>query len=684
MLIVDELRKNDPQLRLLALALAAGLFVLLAGLWWVQVVSAREYKDKLETQAYRTVREPAVRGKILDREGRVLAENRARYNLSLYFDDLRKQFADAYTPLHKQALINQQQAIASKEKQLHRSLTKAERKQFSLSNEQIEQLQAQARYSVASKVVSQVAQILGQPLALDPKDFERRYNQQRALPYPLLKNLNDEQIARLEEGLTNGIGVELDLQPVREYPFGSTASHLLGYVQSDDSSIEGEDSYFDYRLPDYKGVVGIEGGFDAQLHGRAGAEAVLVNNLGYRQTESVWEEPEPGKNVVTTIDLDIQRAVEHSLTNHQGVLARAAAIVMDVHTGDVLAMASLPAIDPNYYDGNVSPEEFQKDTELRSDPKLTPEINRATYASYIPGSIFKPIVALAALENGLDPKEELYNAPNPRNPNHGHAEVGKRIIDDPEPPGDYDLRRAIVRSSNFYFITVGLRTGIEKIIRLGEKFHFGERENLPTFQDAHGIFPTLERVRKSDWHDGDSANIFFGQGEVNVTPMQIACAYSAIANGGTVLWPRLVEKIEPQDPASGESTTTFPSAVVRDHIGISQRSLKILENAMMSETEDPEGTGYFAFHVKGDPLTWRVCGKTGTAQRENEHNQIIGWNYWFASFAPYENPRYAVVVMVQAETGGSGGFVCAPIAHDIYEAILKKENAGKTPAVAKN
>jgi penicillin-binding protein 2 len=194
--------------------------------------------------------------------------------------------------------------------------------------------------------------------------------------------------------------------------------------------------------------------------------------------------------------------------------------------------------------------------------------------------------------------------------------------------------------------------------------------DLPTRQETTGIFPTLGRIKQPDWRDGDSANICFGQGEMAVTPMQIAVAFSAIANGGKVLWPRLVARIEPQDPASGETATNFPAGLVRDEIGVKPRSLKILHNAMLGETEDPEGTGQNA-RVPG----LQICGKTGTAQVKNERGLETGWNYWFASFAPYENPRYAVVVMVESESRGSGGSVCAPIAHDIYAEILKKENA---------
>jgi penicillin-binding protein 2 len=253
--------------------------------------------------------------------------------------------------------------------------------------------------------------------------------------------------------------------------------------------------------------------------------------------------------------------------------------------------------------------------------------------------------------------------------------VGTRYIGDTVQPGPYNFQQAIEQSSNSYFIFNGLRTGIEKIVRLAEKFHFGERTGLTTRQESSGIFPTLADVHKPDWYDGRSANIFFGQGEMAVTPIQMAVAYSAIANGGTVLWPRLVERIEPQDPASGETATNFPSGVERDQIGVSERSLKILHEAMLSETEDPKGSGYPAFHQGGSVLKLRVCGKTGTAQVENERGQKTGWNYWFASFAPYENPQYAVVVMVQSESSGSGGSVCAPIAHDIYAEILKKENS---------
>ncbi len=671
MLIIDELKKNDPPLRLVALALAAGLCILFAGLWWVQVVSAHDYQAHLETQAYRTVRLPALRGKILDREGRVLAENRPRYNLSLYLDDLRKQFEDAYSPLRKQALEIQKQNIAAQEKKLGRPLTKAERKQFAFSAGQWQQLQAVARLNVANRLVTQVGQQLGQPLTLDATKFERAYQTRLALPFTILPDLNAAQIARFEEQFTNGFGASLDLQAARIYPSGPTAAHLLGYLQSDDRSVEGEDADFNYRLPDYRGLVGIEGRCDAELRGRAGAESVLVNNLGYRQSETILDAPEPGRNVVLTIDLDLQRAAVESFARHQGAEARGAVVVMDVNSGDVLAMVSSPTFDPNDFAQGISTEKYQHIQEL------TAEKNRATIEKYAPGSIFKTVVALAALENGLDPAEIYHVNANPENPNKGMIYVGRRRIKDTAPPGDYNFRRAFIHSSNSYFVNAGLtHAGIENVIRIGNEFHLGERTGLFARQETGGDFPDEDRIH-SGWTDGDTANVCIGQGEVAVTPVQMAVMVSAIGNGGKVLWPRLVDRIEPQDPSSGEMVTNFPSGVVRDHLDVHPRSLQILRDAMLADVQSSEGTGTAAA-VDG----LKICAKTGTAEVQDAHNHDIGQNFWFASYAPYEHPKYAVVVMVEGGLHGSGGLDCAPIAHDIYEEILKKQNSSAAKIVA--
>ena len=203
-------------------------------------------------------------------------------------------------------------------------------------------------------------------------------------------------------------------------------------------------------------MTGIEWGFDSSLRGRAGGESVLVNNLGYRQSANIWSAPAPGHNVVLTIDMDLQRAAEESLVARQGANVRGAVVVMDVRSGDVLAMVSSPALNPDY---------LSNDSKYLSDPKLRPEINRATQQNYAPGSIFKPVVGLAALEAGLDPDAIVDNP--------GYVYVGRRQIHDLAPPGKYTLRNAIIESCNTYFVTVGLQAGKENVVRMAGKFHFG-------------------------------------------------------------------------------------------------------------------------------------------------------------------------------------------------------------------
>jgi penicillin-binding protein 2 len=672
MLIFDQLKKDDPQLRAITIMVLAGLSVLLAGLWWVQVVSARDYQAHLETQSFRTVRIPAVRGKILDRNGITLAENRPTYDISLYLDELRRDFEAAY--LKKASLVRHQLAErqAAFHRQVNRKLTRQERRQFLFTSKQRGVLRQEARYEVASNVVWLVGAWLRQPLSLNTTNFDRHYLTRLALPFPIVTDLTPAQIARFEEQATTAVGVDLGVQSTRYYPYGTTAAHVLGHLRRDDDSREGEEAFFSFRLPDYRGVVGIESACDKELRGMAGAKSVLVNNTGYRQTENIWNPAEPGKNVVLTLDLPLQQAAEQALQDVSGPTTRGAVVVMDVESGDILALVSSPTLDPNLYARGISYAEYERITEL------TAEKNRATYERYMPGSIFKTVVGMAALEAGVSPQEIIHVDPNPAQPNKGCKRVGNHTFRDEAAGGDYNFRRALLRSSNGYFITVGLRIGPEPIVRLGQRLHFGERCGLGTRQDGTGSFPDLERL-KSGWNNITTGNISIGQDPVWVTPLQAAVLTAAIANGGKVLWPRLVDRIEDPDPTSGVAPVIKPAGVVRDRLGVSQRTIKILQDAMLGDTEDPEGTGRKAA-VPGI----RICAKTGTAQVQDEHNAKTGLTTWFASFAPYEKPRYAVVVMV--ENGEFGGTTCAPVAGKIYAAIVEEERAraAKAQPVARN
>jgi len=661
MLVFDQLKKNDPQLRVLAIAVLSGLLVLLVGLWWLQVVWSKDYQANLETQSYRTVRIPAVRGRILDRNGVTLAENRPTYNVGLYLEELRKPFEEAYSNEVVRARAERKQQMEQQQRMLHRRLTKLERKQFILTAKERGQIRQEARYDVASNVVVQVSQRLRQPLWLNPTNFERHFETRLALPCPVLANLTPAQIALFEEQTGAQPGVDLDVQSTRWYPYETTAAHVLGHLRRDDESKEGEDAFFSFRLPDYRGVVGIEYGFDKELRGMAGAKSVLVNNAGYRQTENVWSPAEPGRNVVLTIDLRLQQAAEQALQKPFGAATRGAVVVMDVHTGDILAMASSPTYNPNSFLPSLSAADARRLAETQA------EKNRATYENYQPGSIFKTVVALACLEAGLDPKATIENP--------GYIDVGGMRVHDLAKPGSYDLHRALRDSSNTYFVDKGLHVaGISNIVRIALRLHLGERTGLPTRQEAPGIFPSLKRVRAASWHDGDTANFCIGQGPMAVTPIQMAVLASALANGGKVLWPRLVDRIEAPDASSGTPPVIFPSGRVRDDLGARQSDLQIVRKAMLADVEEG-GTGKEAF-VEG----MGICGKTGTAQVKNEQNETLGETTWFLSFAPYEEPRHAVVVMVQVEgRHGSGATLSAPIAKQIYTAIRDLPRPGPRP-----
>lgn len=644
MLPLNAIKQPDTQLRLVAIVLAAGFCVLLGGLWYVQVFSSKRFAESLEDQAVRTVRIPAVRGRILDRNGQPLAENRPTYNVELYLAELGKHFHTEYLRIRPASVR-----------------TRAER----------EQLEWAARYSVVSNITAQVGEWLQQPRVIDQKKFQRHYNEVRALPIPILENLNASQVARFAERSGVFPGLDLEIQPLRVYPHGSLAAHVLGALRRDDSSQEEEDAFYHYRLPDWKGITGMEAAFDNQLRGTAGTKSMMVNRLGYRQQETVLRAPEAGDNLVLTLDLKLQQAVERALVTPMfGALTRGAAVVLDVQNGDVLAMASAPAFEPEKFMGRISEDDWA----ALNHPQLKPQLNRATQENYHPGSILKMLTGLAALEmETLDP-QAIYNVEaDPTRPGRGCIHVGNRKIDDTVAPGPYNFKKALMHSSNAYFIHQGLKPGVlQKMIMLGEKFHLGERTGILPRQETAGDFPDQTDLVRP-WQPGDTANLCIGQGKVSVSPLQMAVMTAAVANGGKVFYPRLILRLEPSDPQFGEKASQF-AVRLRDDLGVKPEHLRLIHEAMLAEVEERGGTGTEAI-VPG----LKIGGKTGTAEVEHA-GRIVDKTTWFASFAPVDRPKWAVIVMV--ESGASGGKTCAPVARKIYQALLDREVRLKSAVLA--
>ena len=660
MLIFDELRKDDPQLRFIAGVVLLGLLILVGGLWWVQLISSRHFQEKLETQSIRTIRIPAIRGKILDREGRVLAENRPTYNINLYVEGLSKNFQAAYAERVKQLKKVMAAKRAERRQQLGRDLTKLELKEFAVTESMKNALQRECRTEVARSATADLSARLQQPVAFDEKKFQTKFDKARVLPIPVLDNISPAQLARFEEQSASIPGLDLEVQSTRYYPHGNLGAHLIGYLVHNNDNTEDETGDYNYRLADYLGQVGIEGIFDKELRGTAGQKFVVVNYLGYRQSESIFAPSQTGQNVVLTIDYDIQRAAETALFKSQANV-KGAVVVMDAQNGDILAMASAPSFDLNH---RIHPDPATKAAEDQRwlDEDIGLQRNRATYENYHPGSIFKIVVAMAGLElHAFDPKAVFHS--------DGYIMVGKRKIGDTAHAGDFDFDRALAKSSNPYFINLGLQPGVlEKVVNLGQKLHLGERTDIMPAQETRGNFPNTRIVESDAWRDGDTANLSIGQGYIDVTPIQMAVMTAAVANGGKVFWPRVVARIENSDGSGGMEAK--PVGHIRDYLGVSARTFRILHEAMLKDTESKEGTGHAAA-VAG----WRVAGKTGTAQVEkNGHVDKSAQNTWFVSFAPY-TPDYKAkyVVVATVEGGVSGGATCAPIAHDIYLALQERE-----------
>jgi len=671
MLLFDQLNKGDQPLRVLAWGVLAGLLLLLGGLWKVQVLSRAQYRERQETQSFRTVRVPAMRGKILDRHGREFAGNTPRYRLDLYLDELRPQFVEEYRKRRVILVANKKATNAVPETSFFTWLTSRFRKPKStlgLTIREIDQLSRASRFAAVSNTIAEVGRRLRLPMILSEEALQAHYLGKRALPLPILPSCTPEQVAQITEQSWNLPGVELERVPIRRYPHGHLAAHVIGHLRRDDDYNEDE-GRFDYRMRDFRGAMGLEAAFDRELRGQAGARSILVNSAGYRhhQGDEMIAESQPGLNLITTLDLDLQTIVEKALGSVQGD-ERGAVVVMDPKNGDVLAMASAPSFDPSEFLDGVSAQRW---TNFFLAEPATPMMNRASYGQYAPGSTFKIIDAIALLEAGVDP-DALYTVEgDPNSPGRGRYQLGRRSIKDTAPPGVYDFRRAFIRSSNSYFIDHGLRLGWERLLNLGAAFGLGQKTGIRLAEETAGDFPSLDEIRLRGWNSGNLANVTIGQ-EITLTPLQLAVAVGAVANGGKVFWPRLVDRLEPESPLSESPVVRVQPGQIRTEIKARSQSFELVRSAMRDDVLDNEGTG------KAARLSdFSICGKTGTAEIKGygRRDKVT----WFASFAPYEAPRYVVIVMV--ESGSSGGGTCAPVARQIYSFLQNREQ-GLLPELA--
>jgi penicillin-binding protein 2 len=574
--------------RVLAMAVLAtvAFLGLLGQLWYLQALEGGRLQEMSDKNRIRVRPVAAPRGILFDRNGLPLVDNRPAFTLSL----IPREMEDPETVL--------------------------------------------ARLAVLLKIP--LAELRG---LLDrvPGDSLR--------PVRLRRGLSLEDVTKVEEMRLELPGVIVEVEPQRVYPNSTFAAHLLGYVRevSEDQLKQGR-----YRRGDMIGQAGLERLLDEYLRGRDGGERIEVDALGRPVQVMRRDEPNPGAQVITTVDRRIQEAAERAMAGHAG-----AVVVMDPRNGDVLAMTSSPAYALDQFTGNLDREDWIR---LVRDP-LTPLMNRALQSQYAPGSIFKIVVAAAGLQEGvLTPGDRTYC--------NGEFHLGGWTFKDWKEGGHghVDLRASLVHSCNIFYYQAGLKIGPEPIVRYARAFGFGAPPGTDLASEKGGLIPSPSGPRRRPgraWQAGDTINISIGQGALLVTPMQVARMMAAVANGGVLWKPRLVERVERADGTLAYST----SSKMTGQVDLSPVVWAFLRNALVGVVNDG-GTGAAA-RMPGV----LIAGKTGTAQSIAKSVAAKGQDHaWFASFAPADDPQVVVVVLV--ERGGKGGQVAAPIARQIYQAIF--------------
>ncbi len=471
-----------------------------------------------------------------------------------------------------------------------------------------------------------------------PVSEVRRGLEQPALsdyePVLLWRDADAGTVARFEEHSAYLSGLSVVADAVRQYPHGSLAAHLLGYVR--EISPEDLDDNGDYRQGDLIGKAGIEREAEEVLRGEDGGDQIEVDARGRRVRTLGTVSPLSGRSIWLTIDLDVQKAAEEALGDQAG-----AVVALDPNTGEVLAMASHPTYDLNIFSGMLDPREWR-----RLSAPDHPLQNRAVAARFEPGSVFKIVTAAAALEAGKTSESDTFFCSGVFSLGGWRMRCWKR-----DGHGSEDFLHGFAQSCNVMFATIGCRAGPEKLAEMAHRFGLGEKTHVDLPDEAAGLIPSPEykrRVRKQPWYKGDTAQMSIGQSECLVTPIQIAREAAVVANGGYLVAPYLIARVE----GAGA-----PPHQAKRSVGLRSETLATLRAGMEAVVNE----GGSAHRIWTD--RYQIAGKTGTAQNPRGKTHA-----WFTGYAPADNPRIAVAVMI--EHGGGGSVVAAPVARHVLDAFL--------------
>lgn len=570
-------------------AVQLGAFSALAGrLYYLQFIKADEFATLSENNRIKLQLIAPERGHLLDRFGMPLANNERNYRLFMDYSSLsQKVYGDTIEKLHALLPFSEKRL-----KQLH-----------------------SVRVSSAS------------------------------MPQMFKDHLTWEEVSLVELHTHSLPGVFIDIGQIRHYPYGDKASHLLGYVGTvSEEEMTGEDESL-FRLPDFKiGKSGVEKMLEERVRGTAGIRQLEVNVHGVPIREVARKENVPGENVRLTVDARLQDYTAERVRDES-----AAVVVMEVDTGNVLALVSMPGFDPNSFSKGISTEEWKR---LSNDKKV-PLMNKAISGQYPPGSTFKMIVGLAGLEAGAITPGSTVFCP-------GHYMLGDHQFNcwKPGGHGTVDFHMAVAQSCDTFFYTVAERLGIEKFASMARKFGLGEIFKLGMIGEKPGIVADPEwkmKRYKQRWAGGDTINCSIGQGYMLSTPLQLAVMTARMASGHAVL-PRLAV---PQ----GQEKPEFKP------VGVKQELLRLNREAMSAVVNEAGGTAY---GKRIQEPQFAMGGKTGTSQvrkitQRGVDQDTLPWEFrhhaWFVGFAPVDQPKYACAVII--EHGGGGASAAAPVARDV-------------------
>jgi penicillin-binding protein 2 len=547
---------------------------------------------------------PAPRGQITDRNGVPLAQTRVSYNLSVVFP----------TP-------------------------------FDLTDRQIVEF--------VNRAVTSVHGLTTRTIGFSEEAAVQHYRNRGVIPFDVVTDLPESELSRLQGKLPS----TLTLRPtyVRSYPQGPVAGHIVGYT--------GRTSRESTRIlqnneplwPESEGREGLEQTFDDQLRGKPGVLNLTFDKDGNKTGERIATPPEPGYNLVTTIDIDLQRLAEKIL---QKRAKRGAIVVVDPNTGEVLALASWPTINPNDFVPSISEEKFRK---IETDPNI-PLLPRAYRSAYPAGSTFKVFVGVAGFEShAIDPTDE-FDCPSA-------LQVGNIVFRNwrKTDGGDLNFRQALTQSCNTWFYQVGQKIGARNLVNWAQKLGLGTRTGILLNGEAEGRIPTdsyMVQTYHRHFLAGDVANFSIGQGDILISPLQMAQAMATIANGGILYQTRIARQVQ---TLNNELVYVY-SPRAKDILKLGPVTLEELRQGMMSVVSSPNGTGGAA-----ELKNVKVAGKTGTAQWGPKKKERTA--AWFAGFAPADAPKYAFAALYESAPGEQvhGGTAAAPMIGELLREIFKAE-----------